>query len=105
VLRDPRNARSYQAEINDLGSRTGIRAIGDRDPEFMMNLEMPLNALSEKIFELSPGKRLFKFCGKRPANDRTVWTAARAEARFDLIALNLCLHGLEKALLADADML
>jgi hypothetical protein len=71
----------------------------------MVHFEWALYALLEKIFELSPGKSFFEFCGKRLANDRTIGTAARPETGFHLIALDLVLHVLEKVPLAGAHML
>jgi hypothetical protein len=71
----------------------------------MMRFQGPLDALLEKILELSPGEGFFKLRGKRLKNHRPIGTAARPETGFRLITLDLILHVLEKALLAGPHML
>ena len=86
-------------------SRTGIGAIGDRDPEFMVHFEGPLNPPLEKILQLSAGEGFFQIRGERLANNGTIGATARAETRFDLISFDLLLHVLEETLLTGTHML
>jgi hypothetical protein len=105
LLRDLRDAGSNESHVHDLRPRTGIGAIGDGDTEFMVHFQRALNALLEKILELSAGEGFSQCRGERLANDRTIGAAARSEAGFHLIALDLILHVFEKAPLAGAHML
>ena len=70
-----------------------------------MHFQRSLDALLEKILQLSPGEGFFKFSGKGLAYERTIGAAAWPKTGFHLIALDLFLHALEEALLAGAHML